>query len=259
MPQRAWTPSILEDGQRNWDAPIEDWYVGTPGMSALVRPLARGLTIHTGTFVHELLRRDSGWELETDTGRRLGPFGAVVAAVPAPQALSLLAPHGRAFRHLISVRMAPCWSLMVSFERGFAVPSDVLRWTHGAIALAARESSKPGRPPERGSWVIHAAPQWSREHLEADAQEAAQLMLHAFANAAGNRLPAPAWLNAHRWRHAMVEQPLGLPCLLDADLAAGACGDWCIAPRVEAAFESGRAMAHSVLSMLGRSVPIARS
>ncbi len=142
----AWAPSIVEDGQRNWDAPIEDWYVGTPGMSALVRPLARGLTIQTGTCVHELLRRDSSWELETDTGRRLGPFGAVVAAVPAPQALSLLAPHGRAFRHLISVRMAPCWSLMVSFERGLPVPSDVLRWTHGALALAARESSKPGRP-----------------------------------------------------------------------------------------------------------------
>ena len=38
-------------------------------------------------------------------------------------------------------------------------------------------------------------------------------------------------------------------------VAAGACGDWCIAPRVEAAFESGHAMAHSVLSMLGKLVP----
>ena len=251
----AWTPSILEDGHRNWDAPIEDWYIGTPGMSGIVRPLARGLTLQTGTLVHELIRRDHGWELETDTGRRLGPFNAVVTAVPAPQALSLLAPHGRAFRHLISVQMAPCWSLMVSFECGPPVESDVFRWTDGPLALAACESSKPGRPADRGSWVIHATPRWSREHLEADAQEAAQLMLHSFATAVGSGLPAPAWVHAHRWRHAMVEQALGLPCLLDADIAAGACGDWCIAPRVEAAFESGRAMAHSVLSMLGKLVP----
>ena len=251
----AWKPSIVEDGHRNWDAPIEDWYVGTPGMSGIVRPLARGLTLQTGTFVHELLRRDGSWELETDTGRRLGPFHAVVAAVPAPQALSLLAPHGRAFRHLVSVQMAPCWALMVSFERGPSVESDVFRWTQGALALAARESSKPGRPADAGSWVIHATAGWSRAHLEADAQEAAQLMLHSFAGALGAGLPAPAWLHAHRWRHAMVEQPLGLPCLLDADIAAGACGDWCIAPRVEAAFESGRAMAHSVLSMLGKITP----
>src|SRR5512145_2085417 len=89
----AWRPSITEDGERNWDAPIEDWYVGMPGMSGIVRPLARGLTLEIGTFVHELLRREDGWELETDTGRRLGPFAAVIAAVPAPQALSLLAPH----------------------------------------------------------------------------------------------------------------------------------------------------------------------
>lgn len=250
-----WKPSILEDGHRNWDAPIEDWFVGTPGMSGIVRPLARGLTPQTGTFVHELLRRDGSWELETDTGRRLGPFQAVVAAVPAQQALSLLAPHGRAFRHLVSVQMAPCWALMVSFERGPDIASDVFRWTQGVLAMAARVSSKPGRSADPGSWVIHATPRWSREHLEADAQEAAQLMLHAFASALGSGLPAPAWLHAHRWRHALVEQPLGLPCLLDADMAAGACGDWCIAPRVEAAFESGCAMAHSVLAMLGKLAP----
>jgi predicted NAD/FAD-dependent oxidoreductase len=255
----AWRPSITDDGERNPDAPTEDWYVGLPGMSGIVRPLARGLTLEIGTFVHELLRREDGWELETDTGRRLGPFAAVIAAVPAPQALSLLAPHGRAFRHLLAVQMGPCWSLMVSFERALGGGPDVFRWTDGPLALAARESSKPGRPADPGSWVIHATPRWSREHLEADAQEAAQLMLHAFATAAGRGLPAPAWLHAHRWRHAMVEQPLGLPCLLDADIAAGACGDWCIAPRVEAAFESGRAMAHSVLSLLGRPVALVRS
>jgi renalase len=254
----AWAPSIVEDDQRKWDGPIEDWYVGTPGMSSLVRPLTRGLTIQTGTFVYELLRRENGWEIATDSRRRLGPFDAVVAAVPAPQALSLLAPHGRAFHHLISVQMAPCWSLMVSFERALPVPNDVYRWTQGTLALAAREASKPGRAADPGGWVIHAARQWTRAHLEADAQEAAQLMLHAFATAVGNGLPAPAFLQAHRWRYAMVEQALGLPCLLDSDIAAGACGDWCIAPRVEAAFESGRAMAHSVLSMLGRAMPLSR-
>jgi predicted NAD/FAD-dependent oxidoreductase len=63
------------------------------------------------------------------------------------------------------------------------------------------------------------------------------------------------YLQAHRWRHALVEQPLGLPCLVDEEIAAGACGDWCIAPRVEAAFESGRALAHSLLPMVGLGLP----
>jgi predicted NAD/FAD-dependent oxidoreductase len=82
--------------------------------------------------------------------------------------------------------------------------------------------------------------------------------LHEFASALGKRLPPPKFLLAHRWRHALVEQPLGLPCLVDEEIAAGACGDWCVAPRVEAAYDSGRALAHSLLSMVGLSAPVAR-
>ena len=35
----AWKPRIRED-ERSWDAPIDDWYVGVPGMSAAVRPMS---------------------------------------------------------------------------------------------------------------------------------------------------------------------------------------------------------------------------
>jgi predicted NAD/FAD-dependent oxidoreductase len=253
-----WTPTIVED-HRVWDAPIEDWFVGTPGMSGMVRPLARSLSIRTGATVYEFVRRDDQWEVETDSRLRVGPFDAVVVAAPAPQALTLLAPHGRTFRHLTNVSMAPCWTLMVKFDRDLPLPNDVFRWTGGPLSWAARDGSKPGRPSDPGAWVIHATGKWSRDHLEADAQEAAQLMLHAFANVVNDSLPAPQYVQAHRWRHALVDSALGLPCLLDADIAAGACGDWCIAPRVEAAFESGRAMAHSMLSMLGIPVPLTRT
>jgi predicted NAD/FAD-dependent oxidoreductase len=68
-------------------------------------------------------------------------------------------------------------------------------------------------------------------------------------------LPVPATLRAHRWRHAFVEQPLGSTCIVDEESAVGACGDWCVAPRVEAAFDSGRALARSLLSIVGRASP----
>ena len=253
----AWSPSILEDGARNWEAPIEDWYVGTPGMSGIVRPLARTLDVRTGTFVNEFLRRDHGWELETDTGRRLrtvrrrrcGNSRSAGAFTPGTARPRIPPPHLRADGPLL-VTHGFVRACAAGRERRIPLDSGAAR------ARRARGKQAPGDLRIAGSWVIHATSQWSREHLEADAQEAAQLILHAFATAVGSGLPAPAWLNAHRWRHARVEQPLGLPCLLDADLAAGACGDWCIAPRVEAAFESGRAMAHSLLSMLGKFVPL---
>jgi len=42
---------------------------------------------------------------------------------------------------------------------------------------------------------------------------------------------------------------------VDEESAVGACGDWCVAPRVEAAFDSGRALAHALLSIVGRATP----
>jgi renalase len=253
---RPWHPTIMED-ERSWDAPIDDWHVGVPGMSAGVRPMSRSIDLQTGVGVHELLQGQRGWELKTDSGRSNRIFDAVAVAVPAPQSLSLLGPHGRAFRHLTGVRMAPCWAAMMTFDQPIDAGADVRRWTRGPLAWAACDSSKPQRPSGPQAWTLHASVPWSRDHLEADGPEVARLLLREFAVAIDAALPAPAHLEAHRWRHALVEQPLGLPCLVDEEIAAGACGDWCIAPRVEAAFESGRALAHSLLSMVGMATPAA--
>jgi len=250
----AWKPRIREDA-RSWDAPIDDWYVGLPGMSAAVRPMARHVEVLTAVAVHELLVGQRGWQLVTDAGSAPRVFDALAVAVPAPQALTLLAPHGRSFHRLNEARMAPCWTAMMSFDAPVDVGAEVRRWTSGPLTWAACDSSKPGRPDGPQCWVAHASPAWSREHLEDDAEHVAQALWQEFYAAAGGGLPAPTTLRAHRWRHAFVEQPLGVPCVVDEESAVGACGDWCIAPRVEAAFDSGRALAHSLLSIVGRATP----
>jgi renalase len=252
-----WKPRILED-DRSWSEPIEEWHVGTPGMSAFIRPLARNVDLRSGVAVHELLQSQRGWELQTDAGRLDHVFDAIALAMPAPQALKLIGSHGRAFRHLGEVRMAPCWTAMMAFDVPVDAGAEARRWTSGALSWASCDSSKPRRPSGAQSWVVHATPAWTRAHLEADAVDAARVLLGEFARALGKALPEPVYLHAHRWRHALVERPLGLPCLVDEEMAAGACGDWCIAPRVEAAYESGRSLAHSLLSIVGLSAPLAR-
>jgi len=252
-----WKPRILED-DRSWAEPIDEWHVGTPGMNAFVRPLSRSIDVRAGIKVHELMRGQRGWELHTDAGRLDQVFDAIGVAVPAPQALTLLGPHGRAFRHLAGVRMTPCWTAMMAFDQPVDAGAEVRRWTSGALTWACCDSSKPGRPAGPQSWVVHASAAWSLEHLEAEVRDVARLLLAEFSSALGTSLPEPVCLLAHRWRHALVEQPLGLPCLVDEETSAGACGDWCIAPRVEAAYESGRTLAHSLLSMIGLSAPLLR-
>jgi predicted NAD/FAD-dependent oxidoreductase len=252
-----WKPRLIED-DRSWSEPIEEWHVGSPGMNALLRPLQRGVNIRSGVSVRELLPGQRGWQLQTDAGRQDRVFDALAVATPAPQALTLLGPHGRAFRHLTDVRMAPCWIGMMAFQDPVDAGAEARRWTQGALTWAACDSSKPNRPQGWQCWVVHASPAWSREHLVVDARDVARLLFQEFSAALGVVLPKPDFLAAHRWRDALVEHPLGLPYLVDEEIAAGACGDWCIAPRVEAAYESGRTLAQSLLSMVGLSAPMAR-
>ena len=61
------------------------WYVGTPGMASIVRPLAESVRIHTGRSVHTIERLDKGWHVWFDDQTSVGPFNAVAVACPRPR------------------------------------------------------------------------------------------------------------------------------------------------------------------------------
>jgi predicted NAD/FAD-dependent oxidoreductase len=222
-------------------------------MSALARGLAEGLEPAVGREVIALEGGPGAWMLRHVVARRPGsaaeddprtdgPFDAVALAIPAPQAALLLArPAQHLARVVEMVRMAPCWTLMAAFETKLDLP-DTLRPQQGPIGWAARDSSKPGRDASRECWVVQGSAAWSREKLELRPAEAQAALLEAFATLAGAALPPVLFAAAHRWRHALVETPLGAPCLWEPSRGLGAAGDWCIAARAEAAVESGAAL-----------------
>lgn len=245
--------------------PDEARLVGVPRMSAIPRALAQGLDLLVAREVVGLLGEPGAWRLRhvpaaaaqrgqvpANAVMEEGPFEAVVLAVPAPQAAKLLsgpAPHLGAL--LAEVVMAPCWTLMAAFPEPLPLP-DTMRLAGGPIGWAARDSSKPGRNADHECWVVQAGPEWSRTHLELPAADAAAALLAAFAALAGGDLPKPRHAAAHRWRYALVETPLGAPCLWDPALGLGAAGDWCTAARAEAAVDSGAAMAAVLASGPGQ-------
>jgi hypothetical protein len=92
--------------------------------------------------------------------------------------------------------------------------------------------------------VIQAAPDWSEEHLEDTPETIAPTLLALLARHLGRELPQPIHLAAHRWRYARSRPPEDAPgALWDAETSLGVCGDWLLAPRVEAAWASGRRLA----------------
>jgi predicted NAD/FAD-dependent oxidoreductase len=236
-----------------------------PGMSALPallaeRATAAGARLHLARQVIYLHASANGWRLRhaasaetkpgtiSDIGGELaGPFDAIVFAIPSVQAAPLLALAAPALAaETETAVLAPCWAAMLRFPARLDA-ADVLTPDAGPIAWAARENARPGAAPEPEAWTVHASSAWTRTHLDESAETAGQALKQAFSELTG--AADGTLVFAHRWRYALVETPVGQPHLWDQMKRIGACGDWCIGGRIEAAFDSGQSLARAILAV----------
>ncbi|NJS37822.1 MAG: NAD(P)-binding protein [Rhodobacteraceae bacterium] len=220
-------------------------FVGTPGMSAVPKALGAGLEVRQGAMVTRLQAVAGGWQV------RLGDSDLaaerVVITVPAPQVAGLLGADHPLVAPLTAVRIAPCLSLMAAV-RGPA-PFVTRKDASDPLSWIAQDMSKPGRPGgEATTWVAQASTAFSEAHLEKTPAEIAALMLPLLLDRLGASPDAVTHAEAHRWRYARVIAPLGQPFLRSADASLYLGGDWCIGPRVEAAWTSGTAIAGDLLA-----------
>ncbi len=237
---------------------FEDAFAGTPAMTAPARALAAGKTVTTECLVAALGRDGNGWSVHGPKGPLVtagnGRFDALVLAVPAPQAAPLAASAEVDLPALERVRYAPCWALMLAFDEPVAAPDRSARGIDDMIGWFARDASKPRRSGRGETFVVHATADWSRANLERSHEDVAAELTARFLGLTGIRKP-PTFTVAHRWRYALVEASAGAPCLWDPRSRLGACGDWCLGPRVEAAFDSGEAVAETIIAALAASRP----
>ena len=171
----AWRPRIMED-DRAWPAPIEDWWIGQPGMSALVRPLARNIEIHerrrrprTDPEPARLGTADRLGRQKRDLSRR-GGRSAGAAGVFAARCRTAARS-----RHIADVRMAPCWTGMYAFDPPIDAGADARRWTTAGplVGPRATPASRNGRAPPQ-CWVVHASSGWTRQHIDLDAKSSSE-------------------------------------------------------------------------------------
>lgn len=249
----SFAAALREAGAVAWAA--TGGVLGVPGMSALPRTLAAGFDLRAGRQVVALERAGEGWLVSHadarvgGTPRTDGPFDAVLCAFPAPQAVALLAtPAPGLAARAAAVPFRACWTLMAAFPSRLPLP-DTLEAPSDAIGWAARDSAKPGRDAAAECWVVQAGPAWTAAQLALTADAARDALLAELVRLAGP-LPEPLHAEAHRWRFAVADAPLGEPCLWDAALRLGLAGDWCLGDRAEAAWASGSAAARALLAAL---------
>ncbi len=241
-----------------WALAGQDRFAGVPDMAAIASGLAAGLDVRQSAHVRRLGRAADGWRLQFDSGE-IGPFDAVILAIPAPQAAVLLNDMAHPFAaRLAAVRLAPCWAVMLGFEpppprSAMEVQLNVPSWPDagwasimntgdGPVAWAVRENARPDAPAGPPAFTFHLSGAWSARHLEDKPEDVIAAVLEG--DWFGRR--EPVYAAAHRWRYALADQVLGEDCLWDAAAGLGLCGDWCLAGRLEAAYLSGRAVAARV-------------
>jgi predicted NAD/FAD-dependent oxidoreductase len=244
-----WTPRSQISGPEG-GGQIMPWYVGTPGMASIVRPLTESLRIQTSRRVHTLERVDKSWKIWFEDETFVGPFAAVAVCVPAPEARLLLGRVGDMTQIMSRVRMAPCWALMIQFEERVLPEQDVFSDMTETIRWIARNNTKPGRGKKGETIVIHASPTWSRETEDVDPDVVADELWNEASHALGLPPVRPSRKSAHLWRHGLVENSLGETYLFSQDYNVCAAGDWCLGRLAEHAYESGTGLAKANINGL---------
>ncbi|WP_447526219.1 NAD(P)/FAD-dependent oxidoreductase [Parasphingorhabdus sp. NYA22] len=229
-----------------WAAAGPDAWVGVPAMNAPIKALAARHDVAWSMRIDGLVKQGDSWQLASEEHIIEALFDAVILAIPAEQAASLLEPWEHDFQALAEKTVsAPCWTLMLAYANPVNTSRATLR-DDIVIGWAARNSDKPGRTgPD--SWVIQASPDWSIEHLEDSPQQIVAALSDRFSELLGITLPDPLIASAHRWRYARSGKT-DHSALYNGDLKIGVCGDWLIGPRVECAWQSGTALAKMVLA-----------
>lgn len=226
------------------------WFVGTPGMSAIVRPLAESIRIHTNRKVHTIQREGRGWHIWFEDETSVGPFSGVAITVPAPEARLLVGRIGEMTDHIERTRMMPCWAIMVRLDEQALPHQDVYSDMSEVIRWIGRNSSKPGRTCKGETVVVHASPAWSRNAEEVEPEAVAEELWGEVCNVLGLPPVRPSMMSAHLWRNGLVDAALGETYVLSSEHKIGVAGDWCLGRLAEHAFESGQCLGRALASAL---------
>ncbi|MDP5338813.1 MAG: NAD(P)/FAD-dependent oxidoreductase [Nodularia sp. (in: cyanobacteria)] len=225
-------------------------YIVPAGMSAIAKFLAQGLQIQLNqrvTAIHPT--EENSWCLTLESNEQL-TAKALVLAIPAPQALTLLAPLGadvlgREFiDNLSSVEFYPSVSAIAGYPATSVElpPWKDRKFTDDAVlGWIGLDSSK--RPhPQQPVFVLQSSAKFAELHLETpDLQPVAKDMLQQAAQRlALPWLEKPEWMQVHRWRYAFPSRPWSHPVLsAKTSPPLVCCGDWCGGYLAEDAMISG--------------------
>ncbi|WP_017658951.1 NAD(P)/FAD-dependent oxidoreductase [Baaleninema simplex] len=264
---------LWTEASHRWDGnlipdPPRPHYVPPNGMNEIGKFLGRGTRVWFSRRACQLTpQADNTWHLSleavadgSDAPLEL-TAKAVILAVPAPQALEILADTPglpEEFRNnLAEVEYNPCITAIAKYPNDRPLPDwvSVNFPPETDLSWVGLDSSK--RPnTQQPVFVVHSSADFARSHLNTTNLEApGRELLDRASNYLLPWLSEPEFLQVHRWRYAFTSQPWRRDCLAaTTPLPLVCCGDWCGTRQIETALRSGLAAASITNSQLQQEV-----
>ncbi|MBL9207990.1 MAG: FAD-dependent oxidoreductase [Opitutaceae bacterium] len=235
-----------------WPGSTHRW-IGIPGMTAIGKHLATGLTIEREHKVTAARRHACGcWELDIEEHGILRAERLVLTA-PVPQSLAILDAGGVILdetlkSRLQAIRYHPCLALLVVLDGASNVPVEGISPESGPLRWVGDNVKKGISPQVPAAVTLHASADFSARHYGLPETEVSALLLEAARPwLAGRNVVSSA---LHRWKFSEPRSEFGEPCVWLPELTLGFAGDAFGGPRIEGAALSGLAMGERVASHL---------
>jgi hypothetical protein len=246
---RSWEGEIYQlDIQNNLQptTPVKR-YLAPQGINAIAKYLATSLEIKKQFQVTTIQAKEQTWQILDRSNNQINAK-AVVMAIPAPQALTILESQVATefINQLGQVEFSPCLVAIAGYDSKYL--SHLPSW-HGVkinnqtdLTWIALDSSKRDTITQP-VFVFHSTPKFAQQYLDTtNLQPAGKQILQQAASLFLPWLDSPQWMQVHRWRYSIPSHSLSLPCLATTQpLPLVCCGDWCQGKGVEDALISGLA------------------
>lgn len=221
-------------------------YVGSTGMTAIAKHLAKGLDVRTSSLVFSVLPSEKrAWTTTLDSGESFDS-DAVILTAPIPQSFGFAFTAGVEFpEDLRTIDYDRTLGLLAVLDGPSAIPAPGAVQNPDDVFSFVGDNHAKGISPAHAV-TFHANPQWSAEHWDTPHDEAENLLkIAAQSYLDGATITAS---NFKRWRFATPQRNWPDRTWSNGARTMVVAGDAFAGPRVEGAALSGLDAAAIVMS-----------
>lgn len=238
--------AIWAKGKLTDDISQKTKYVPVKAMNNLCKAIATKLDIHLQTRIIKLEKAET-WILIDENNQQYGDFDLVILTAPPAQTADLLASHTPIAEEIRTIKMLPCYSLMLIPETPVKLPFNGIKFEHPILGWVSANDSKPARG-ENGGLVIQSNFNWARENLERNREEVEDILQQTVSELFNLNLDNLNYKSVHLWRYALPSEAHNQSYFWCQNNHLAVCGDWCLSGKVESAFLSAYSLAQQLIT-----------